>query len=230
MAASPSPTTMTEDYLKVIWKSHEWSDAGITTNEIASTLGVAASSVSGNLNKLVRDGYILHEPYGRILLSESGRRIAVQMVRRHRIIETYLVEQCGYGWDEVHEEAEVLEHAVSDRLLEIWDDELGNPLQDPHGDPIPRKDGTVARPDGRRLHELAEQETGTVLRVSDHDPALLRYLDSLGITVGSALRVHARRDYAGSMAISLHDPGAAHAASAVELATVAANAIWVTTA
>ena len=235
MAAS-APTTMTEDYLKVIWKSHEWSDEGITTNEIAATLGVAASSVSGNLNKLARDGYILHEPYGRILLSDAGRSIAVQMVRRHRIIETYLVEQCGYGWDEVHEEAEVLEHAVSDRLLEIWDDELGNPLQDPHGDPIPRKDGTVARPDGRRLHELAEHETGTVLRVSDHDPALLRYLHSLGITVGSTLRVHARRDYAGSMAISQVDINATDAAAGptqtatVELATVAANAIWVTAA
>jgi DtxR family Mn-dependent transcriptional regulator len=218
--------TMTEDYLKVIWKAHEWSDEGITTNEIAATLGVAASSVSGNLSKLSREGYLDYEPYGRIRLSEQGRQIAVKMVRRHRIIETYLVERHGYPWDEVHDEAEVLEHAISDRLVELWDNELGNPAQDPHGDPIPRADGTIVRPDGRRLYELGDGDEGVVVRVSDHDAALLRYLDALGITVGTAVRVEARREYAGTVAVTRLSVAGATSAT-LELAAVAANAIWV---
>lgn len=218
---------MTEDYLKVIWKSHEWSDAGTTTNEIAALLGVTASSVSGNLNKLARDGYLDYEPYGPIRLSAKGRDVAVRMVRRHRIIETYLVEHHGYGWDEVHEEAEVLEHAVSDRLLDLLDEELGNPLADPHGDPIPRKDGTVVQAVGRRLHELGMDDVATVVRVSDHDAELLRYLASVGISVGSRLRIDAKRDFAGSMTLArLSETGEAD--QIVELATLAANAIWVT--
>lgn len=218
--STPRLSTVTEDYLKVIWKAHEWSDQGITTNEIATALGVAASSVSGNLSKLARDGYLDYEPYGRILLSAQGEELAVQMVRRHRIIETYLVETHGYRWDEVHAEAEVLEHAVSDRLLQLWDDMLGNPLEDPHGDPIPRRDGTVVRPDGRRLHELPVGECTTVLRVSDHDPRLLRYLADLGVEIGSVLRVDAKREFAGTMTVDL-------AGETIELATVAANSIWV---
>lgn len=224
--STPARGTMTEDYLKVIWKAHEWSDQGITTNEIASALGVAASSVSGNLSKLSREGYLDYEPYGRILLSPRGEEIAVQMVRRHRIIETYLVEIHGYGWDEVHAEAEVLEHAVSDRLLQLWDDDLGNPLQDPHGDQIPRKDGTVVRPDGRRLHELSVGEATVVLRISDHDPELLRYLAELGIVIGTSLRVEAKRDFAGSMTVARHSANA-EPDRQIELATLAANSIWV---
>jgi DtxR family transcriptional regulator, Mn-dependent transcriptional regulator len=224
--SNPSRGRMTEDYLKVIWKSREWSDKGITTNEIATALGVAASSVSGNLSKLARDGYLDYEPYRPIRLSARGTAVAVQMVRRHRIIETYLVEHHGYGWDEVHAEAEVLEHAVSDRLLQLWDDELGNPLQDPHGDLIPRPDGAVVRPDGRRLHELPIGETAAVMRVSDHDPELLRYLAELGITIGTSLLVDTRRDFAGTMTVVRLSEGG-EPDGAIELATVAANSIWV---
>jgi len=225
----PALSTMTEDYLKVIWKAHEWSDRGITTNEIAAELGVAASSVSGNLGKLAREGYLDYEPYGPIRLNPRGEAVAVGMVRRHRIIETYLVEMHGYGWDEVHAEAEVLEHAISDRLLNLWDDALGNPLQDPHGDPIPRRDGTVLRPDGRRLHALAPGETASVLRVSDHDPDLLRYLADLGVVVGTNWRVVAKRDFAGSMTVVRLTEGA-ETGPATDLATVAANSIWVSLA
>lgn len=218
---------MTEDYLKIIWKSREWADEGsITTNAIAATLGVSASSVSGNLSKLARQGYLDYEPYGPIRLSAEGEKVAVQMVRRHRIIETYLVEHFGFGWDEVHEEAEVLEHAISDRLLELLDDELGNPLQDPHGDPIPRKDGAVVTPDGRRLHDLAAGELAVVLRISDHNPELLRYIAELGIGIGSALRVEAIRDFAGTMTV-VRFPAKGEPDHALELTTLAANSIWV---
>lgn len=218
--------TMTEDYVKVIWKAHEWSGEGLTTNDLAATLGVAASSVSGNLKKLARDGYIDYEPYGRATLTASGRGVALQVVRRHRLIETYLVEHFGYGWDEVHDEAEVLEHAVSDRLLARIDEELGFPDHDPHGDPIPRADGTLSQMVGQRLHELPAGESGDVVRVSDHDPALLRYLDTLSISVGSRLRVDERHDFAGSVSIQLLDADG-RVAETTELATVAANAIWV---
>lgn len=222
-------SVVAEDYLRVIWKAYEWSDEGITTTEIAATLGVAASSVSGNLGKLSREGLLDYEPYGHIRLSARGKQLAVTMVRRHRIIETFLVERYGYGWDEVHGEAEILEHAISDRLLALWDDELGNPLNDPHGDPIPRADGSIVRPDGRRLREVTVGQTATVIRVSDHDPELLRYLDSIGITVGTLLRVDAVREYAGSLAVvGLTEAGRPDGLGTRELAIVASNAIWVT--
>jgi len=221
--SAPRPSSVTEDYLKVIWKSGEWSNEGISTNEIAQALGLSASSVSGNLGKLARDGYIHHEPYGRIALTAKGTAIAVQMVRRHRLIETYLVEHHGYGWDEVHDEAEILEHAVSDRLLRLIDEELGFPTQDPHGDPIPREDGSIVALEGRRLHEFAAGSDVVIVRVSDHDPALLRYLESLGFAVGTRLRVDAVHDFAGSLTV-ISDAGSR------ELATLAANAIWVAAA
>jgi DtxR family Mn-dependent transcriptional regulator len=218
---------MTEDYLKVIWTAREWPGRGITTNEIAAELGVVASSVSGNLRKLAREGYLDYEPYGPILLSARGEAVAIQIVRRHRIIETYLVGLCGYGWDEVHAEAEILEHAISDRLLNLWDDALGNPLRDPHGDQIPRRDGTVAKVDGRRLHQLTTGETAAVLRVSDHDAELLRYLADFGVVVGTHWQVTAKHDFAGSMTVVPFsqdgEPG-----PGLQLATLAADAIWVT--
>lgn len=220
---------MAEDYLKVIWKADEWAvdgePGGITTNEIAATLGVGASTVSGNLRKLERDGYIDYEPYRRIALSERGRQIAVGMVRRHRLIETYLVERLGYSWDEVHDEAEVLEHAVSDRLLDRFDDELGHPTADPHGDPIPARDGTVVRPVAHRLGEFTAGECGFVVRVSDDEPELLRYLASLDLKVGAHVRVEARRDYAGSLSVVRTD---AHDTplDTIELAGTAAAAVW----
>jgi DtxR family Mn-dependent transcriptional regulator len=241
MPPEPGPTrsTMTEDYLKVIWKAQEWAvevdpataspgsapARGITTNEIAATLGVGASTVSGNLRKLEREGWIDYEPYRRIALTELGRSVAVGMVRRHRLIETYLVERLGYGWDEVHDEAEVLEHAVSDRLLEAFDVELGRPTADPHGDPIPAADGTVTRPVAHTLQEFREGECGFVVRVSDDEPELLRYLASLDLRVGAHVRVGERRDYAGSLQVVLTDQHDVPVGS-VELAGPAAASVW----
>ncbi|MBD8704690.1 metal-dependent transcriptional regulator [Frigoribacterium sp. CFBP 13712] len=227
--AGSAPSTMTENYLKVIWKADEWAvdgDApGITTNEIAATLGVGASTVSGNLRKLERDGFIDYEPYRRIALTDTGRAVAIAVVRRHRLIETYLVERLGYGWDEVHDEAEILEHAVSDRLLEAFDVELGRPTADPHGDPIPASDGTTVRPVAHRLGEFAEGECGYVVRVSDDEPELLRYLSSLDLRVGAHVRIGERRDYAGSMQVVVTD---AHdlPVETVELAGPAAASVW----
>ncbi len=145
----PSLSTMAEDYVKLVWKAGERGGQGLATRDIAASLGVSASTVSGNLRKLDRDGLIEHTPYYGVVLTPLGQQVAVAMVRRHRLIETFLVQRLGYSWDEVHTEAEALEHAVSETFLERVDADLGHPTHDPHGDPIPAADGTVPRPRAR---------------------------------------------------------------------------------
>ena len=182
MAAHP---TAVEDYVKVIYAHTEWQTELITTGLLAHRLGLAASSVTEMVKKLVAQGLAVHEPYGAIELTPDGTTLALRMLRRHRLIETWLVQHVGYGWDEVHEEAEVLEHAVSDRLLEALDAQLGFPSSDPHGDPIPAADGTVTVPAGLLLADAAAG--GRVVRISDRDPGLLRMLESDGIIVGAVI-------------------------------------------
>lgn len=133
------------------------------------------------VKKLGAAGLVEHAPYGAVLLTASGRREALRMVRRHRLVETWLVEQYGYAWDEVHDEAEVLEHALSDRLLDAIDVQLGHPTRDPHGDPIPRPDGTVPRPDAVPLASLPAGVCGQVARISDRDPEVLRQLTAADV-------------------------------------------------
>jgi DtxR family transcriptional regulator, Mn-dependent transcriptional regulator len=220
----PNLSTMAEDYLKLIWKSGERGDEGLATRDIAASLHVSASTVSGNLRKLDRDGLIEHTPYHGVVLTDLGRQVAVGMVRRHRLIETYLVRRLGYAWDEVHDEAEALEHAVSDRFLERIDGDLGHPTHDPHGDPIPGVDGVVPPTLGALLGSVAPGECGTVDRVSDDDPSLLRYFDELGVALGTHLRVERVRDYAGVIAVSRRATDGSEAM--VDLPAAAADAIW----
>jgi DtxR family Mn-dependent transcriptional regulator len=173
-----------EDYLKVIYSHTEWQPEPITTGGLAARLGLAASSVTEMVKKLVVQGLVVHEPYGAVELTPQGTTLALRMLRRHRLIETWLVDRIGYTWDEVHDEAEVLEHAVSDRLLEALDAQLGHPVRDPHGDPIPSAEGAVVVPAARLL---ADVEGGTVVRISDRDPLLLRHLEAEGIVVDSVV-------------------------------------------
>ena len=177
--------SVVEDYLKVIYAHTEWQPEPITTGALAARLGLAASSVTEMVKKLVAQGLVSHEPYGAVELTGEGTALALQMVRRHRLIETWLVEHIGYTWDEVHDEAEVLEHAMSDRLLSAIEAQLGHPSRDPHGDPIPRADGTVERPAAVLLAEAPEG--GVVARVSDRDPLLLRHLEAEGIVVDAVV-------------------------------------------
>lgn len=187
MAVTP---TAVEDYVKVIYAHTEWQPELITTGLLAARLGLAASSVTEMVKKLVAQGLAVHEPYGAIELTPDGTALALRMVRRHRLIETWLVRHVGYGWDEVHVEAEVLEHAVSDRLLDALDAQLGFPTRDPHGDPIPAADGTVTTPAAVPL--AAAHTGGLVVRISDRDPELLRTLESAGIEVGTAINERQR--------------------------------------
>lgn len=178
-------TPVAQDYLKAIWNAEEWSDDPVTASHLADRMNVAAPTVSQTLRRLVDAGWVDHTPYGSPRLTDEGRRIALAMVRRHRLIETWLVRELGYRWDEVHDEAESLEHAVSDRFVERIDVLLGHPRRDPHGDPIPAADGTVVRPAAVRLTDLSPGEGGTVARVDDADPEVLRECAAAGIGLDS---------------------------------------------
>lgn len=169
----------TEDYVKVIYSHTEWQPDPITPSALAARLGLAPSSVTEMVKKLGAQGLVRHRPYGAIELTRDGTALALRMVRRHRLIETWLVQHFEYSWDEVHDEAEVLEHALSDRLLDAIDDQLGHPVRDPHGDPIPARDGTVVVPAATLLADAPHG--GRVVRISDRDPELLRTLLANGI-------------------------------------------------
>ncbi|WP_411698979.1 metal-dependent transcriptional regulator [Conyzicola sp.] len=178
-----------EDYVKVIYAHTEWQPRPITTSVLAARLGLAASSVTEMVKKLGAAGLVDHVPYGAVRLTPDGTALALRMVRRHRLIETWLAGQFGYGWHEVHDEAEVLEHALSDRLLDSIDEQLGFPTRDPHGDPIPSRAGDVEQPAAVLLRHVGTGETVRVVRISDRDPALLRHLEAESITLDSAFTV-----------------------------------------
>ncbi|MBL3700740.1 metal-dependent transcriptional regulator [Leucobacter luti] len=188
---SPAVTRMVEDHLMLIWKAYEWPGGEPSTTELAARLRVTPSTVSANLKKLARDGFIEYEPYGSIVLTDEGHRIAVATVRRHRIIETFLAQQLGLSWDLVHDEADRLEHAVSDLVLDRMNDAIGAPTVDPHGDPIPAADGTMPPDLSRAITELPVGASCTVTRVSDRSPEVLRLLTERGVTVGATVEVRA---------------------------------------
>ena len=223
-SASDGLTAVGQDYLKEIWTAQEWSPQAVSTKLLAETIGVSASTVSEAIRKLADQGLVDHARYGSIELTEAGRAAAIAMVRRHRLIETFLVKELGYGWDEVHDEAEVLEHAVSERLVARIDAKLGHPERDPHGDPIPFPDGAVPAPPARQLSDLTDGEAGTVARISDADPAMLRYFDSVGIALDTTIRVLERRDFAGTISVRLGTES-----TPVELGNPAARSIWLVT-
>lgn len=221
-------SSVAQDYLKVIWTAQEWSHEKVSTKLLAERIGVSASTASESIRKLADQGLVDHEKYGGVTLTEAGRRAALAMVRRHRLMETFLVSELGYSWDEVHDEAEILEHAVSDRMLEAIDAKLGHPTRDPHGDPIPAADGQVPTPPARQLSACQDGEAGTVARISDADPEMLRYFDSVGISLDSRLRVLARRDFAGMISVAVETAGSTGDPEAtVDLGSPAAEAIWV---
>lgn len=218
-------TPVAEDYLKVVWSAQEWSDAPVTTKLIAERLGVGASTVSETVRRLSSQGLLDHARYGAISLTPEGREHAIAMVRRHRLLETYLVERLGYTWDEVHDEAEVLEHAVSDLMIERIDAALGHPSRDPHGDPIPTSEGKFAPSSAQTLAELDPGTVGVVTRISDADPDMLRYFAHVELGLDDQVEVVERREYAGIISIAWTKPDA-HRHEA-DLGLPAARAVWV---
>jgi DtxR family Mn-dependent transcriptional regulator len=220
-------TSVAQDYLKVIFNAQEWSGEKVSTKMLAERIGVSASTASESIRKLADQGLVEHEKYGAVTLTDRGRRAAVSVVRRHRLLETFLVQVLGYSWDEVHDEAEVLEHAVSDLMLSRIDAKLGNPRRDPHGDPIPTLDGRVPTPPARQLSECADGDHGSVARISDADPEMLRYFDTVGIALDSHVTVLARRDFAGTVSVAVGDGHDGAVDRTVELGSPAAQSIWV---
>lgn len=215
-------SSVAQDYLKIIWTIQEWSGEKVSTKLLAERLGVSASTVSEAVRRLADQGMVDHARYGSISLTDNGRDAAVAMVRRHRLIETFLVRELGYGWDEVHDEAEVLEHAVSERMIAAIDAKLGHPERDPHGDPIPTAGGSIPAPPARALSEFGDGESGRVARISDSDPAMLRYFDEVGIALDTDIQVVERRDFAGTVSVRIGSPDR----TPVDLGNLAAEAIW----
>ncbi len=195
-----SLTAPVEDYLKVIFELESAGEpAG--TNEIAAELGVAPASVSGMVRRLAGQRLITHERYRGVRLTPSGRRAALRTIRRHRVIEAYLTQALDYPWDLVHEEAERLEHAASDKLIDHMAAAIGEPTTDPHGAPIPTREGTMREQPLTSLDAIDAGRRVRVERVGDRDPGQLRYLAELGIVPGTRVEVVSREPFDGPITL-----------------------------
>jgi DtxR family Mn-dependent transcriptional regulator len=193
-----------EDYLKAIYDL-AGREGIASTNDVATRLGVAPASVTGMIRRLAEQGLLEYERYRGVRLSDAGRLVALRTIRRHRIIEVYLTEVLGYAWDRVHDEAERLEHAASDELVERMAAALGHPTADPHGAPIPTVDGQVDERRHRTLADLAVGEKARMVRVSDKNPGLLRYLAEIDLTPGAEVQVLARAPFDGPLTLQVGD-------------------------
>ena len=211
-----------EDCLKTIYTVGEWDPAARTVTEIAARMRASTSTTSALVRRLAADGLVEHEPYGDVALSPAGLARALRVVRRHRLIETFLVEHLHYSWDEVHDEAEVLEHTISDLMLDRIDAAIGHPWRDPHGDAIPTTDGVLHLPEARPLAELEPGESGHVVRILDDSPDLLRWLVDRRVGLDLAVEVVERQGFAGTVTVRLGDR-----AETLDVGLQAADALWV---
>jgi DtxR family transcriptional regulator, Mn-dependent transcriptional regulator len=205
LATDASLTAPVEDYLKAVYDIQQHGTAA-TTNELAARLMLTPASVSGMVRRLASQGLLEHEPYKGVRLTEQGRVAALRTLRRHRILESYLATVLGVPWDDVHNEAERLEHAASDTLIDRMAHALGDPLFDPHGAPIPTRDGTIDETRHSTLADWPLGTRGTVMSVSDKDPVMLRYLGELELRPGAIVQIHARAPFDGPIDVLVgHD-------------------------
>ncbi len=214
----PSPAV--QDYLKAIYQLGETAETGgpVTTSQVSEALSVTTASASNMLKKLDGMGYVVQEKRHGVELTDAGRIAALEVIRRHRLLETFLATRLGMSWDEVHREAEVLEHHVSGALADRIAEALGHPERDPHGHPIPTSAGDVAITPSRRLSEVADGSAAVVGRVDDHDDALLRYLAERGLVPEVRVEVLAHAPFGGPISVRVGGdrvvdvpPAAAHA-------------------
>jgi DtxR family Mn-dependent transcriptional regulator len=193
-----------EDYAKAIYALSQRSGEPVGTSELAGRLGVAPATATAMLKRLDRMGLVHHQPYRGVSLTPSGERMALEVIRHHRLLESYLSEVLGMPWDRVHEEAEVLEHYISEELEGLIAAKLGDPSHDPHGDPIPGPDLIFpVGEEGRPLDSLQEGEAAVFTRVSDSDPRMLRYLSERGIRPGANLVIKERQPFGGPVHIEV---------------------------
>lgn len=192
-------TPAVEDYCKGIFTLESRSQDPVSTNALAERLGITPGSVSAMLRRLDELGLISHVPYRGVRLTADGRRIALEVIRHHRLLESYLAEALGMPWDRVHAEAEVLEHVLSEDLEELIAAKLGHPKVDPHGDPIPSADLELDERPTPRMASLEPGDAGLFVRVSDSDPEMLRYLADRGISPGERFSVRERQPFGGPL-------------------------------
>jgi DtxR family Mn-dependent transcriptional regulator len=193
-----------EDYAKAIY-SLEGRSGVVSTNALAERLGVTAASASGMVKRLGELGLVEHEPYRGVTLTERGRRVALEVMRHHRLLELYLVKTLGVPWDRVHQEAEVLEHVLSEELEELIAAKLGHPTHDPHGDPIPTRDLTIEETPTVSLEALCAGDCGVFSRISDSDPDMLRFLADRGIAPGESFEVIEKQPFEGPLFVRFGD-------------------------
>lgn len=191
-----------EDYLKAIYHIQE-SGRHPSTNVIAERIGVAPASVTNMLKHLASMRLIVHTPYQGAELTELGSKVALEVIRHHRLLELYLTEHLGYSWDQVHDEAERLEHVISEEMEDRIDQALGRPSVDPHGDPIPNRELVVDEELSTPLSELLPGQQGVIARVSDRDPAMLRYLDDLGLVPSATVTVTDKAPFNGPIGVEV---------------------------
>jgi DtxR family Mn-dependent transcriptional regulator len=195
------PSLTVENYVKMIYLIAGRSQSGTTvaTGELAQALSVSPGTVTGMLKTLSEADLATYAPYEGARLTPSGQRLALTVLRRHRLLELFLAQTLDMPWDEVHEEAEHLEHAVSERLVDRIEAFLGHPSVDPHGDPIPRADGSLTEPEGVALSQLSRGIRFRLIRVVDQDPAFLRYLTDCGLDLGTSGEIAENRPEAGAL-------------------------------
>ncbi|MEQ9425845.1 MAG: metal-dependent transcriptional regulator [Cyclobacteriaceae bacterium] len=188
-----------ENYIKAIFHLSNWGEISVSTNSIADQLNTKPASVSDMIKKLANKGVINYRKYQGVEITSKGKSLALQVIRKHRLWEVFLVEKLRFKWDEVHEIAEQLEHVKSPRLTDKLDEFLGYPKVDPHGDPIPNKNGEVKVGPKLGLSQMEEGSQGTVVQVDDSNPAFLKYLDKIGIYIGARIKVNERVEFDGSL-------------------------------
>jgi DtxR family Mn-dependent transcriptional regulator len=194
-----------QDYAKAIYALEQRAGAAVSTNALADRMGVTPASASAMVKRLDGLGLVTHVPYRGVQLTTEGTKVALEILRHHRLLELYLAETLGVPWDRVHDEAEVLEHVLSEELEELIAAKLGDPTHDPHGDPIPTRDGRVPDTQTVALHELAAGATGCFVRISDSDPEMLRYLADRGIAPGATFEVIERQPFDGPLFVRFGD-------------------------
>lgn len=193
-----------EDYLKAIYVLQSEGEAASTTN-IAKALEVSSASVTNMLKKLAKMNLLEHESYKGAKLTSAGNKIALEILRHHRLLELYLKEIMGYSWDEVHDEAEKLEHHISEQFEDRIAELLNHPAYDPHGDPIPSKDGVMPEMASLSLSDAEENSSYIIGRVKDQDPELLRYLEKIGVLPGSKIEVMEKAPFNGPVKVKLEN-------------------------
>ncbi|HEX3910002.1 MAG TPA: metal-dependent transcriptional regulator [Solirubrobacteraceae bacterium] len=201
--AARSPAV--EDYCKAIFTLESRTHEPVATNPLAERLGLTPGSVSAMLKRLGELGLIEHHPYRGVHLTDAGRKVALEVIRHHRLLELFLAESLQMPWDRVHAEAEVLEHVISEELEQLIAEALGHPTIDPHGDPIPSAELELHELETLPLERLQEGDRGVFVRVSDADPEMLRYLSERGIAPGERLHVRERQPFGGPLLVAFGD-------------------------